>query len=195
MSTYSDSWRHIKLSKDKTDDFFDTFERDKGINKNVWLMNGSTTKFVFFVTSCWTSRSKPMQLRRNGSGGTFNRAASTLMPKNFFLTKSEDLLDDVEEDLFGSPGRPGPTYMARQMSMPANIGRRYHSPTSISSNNNKRDFNTLYWNGRSSPFEDVGDGVSPQSCQFLLILEENGGRVNQSHDELLSWHTGFRIFR
>ena len=167
MSTYSDSWRHIKLSKDKTDDFFDTFESDKGINKNVWLMNGSTTKFVFFVTSCWTSRSKPMQLRRNGSGGTFNRAASTLMPKNFFLTKSGDLFDE-EEDLFGSPGsrlrQLGPAHVARQMSMPANI--RHHSPTTASipskTSSTNRDFNTLYWNGgRNSPFEDVDSGVSP----------------------------------
>ena len=101
-----------------------------------------------------------MQLRQNSSGGTFNRAASTLMPKNFFLTKSGDLFDE-EEDLFGSTG---PAHVARQMSMPANI--RHHSPTTASipskTSTTNRDFNTLYWNGGpNSSFEDVDSGVSP----------------------------------
>jgi len=128
--------------------------------------------------SCWTSRSKPMQLRQNGSGGTFNRAASTLMPKNFFLTKSGDLFDE-EEDLFGSPGsrlrQPGPAHVARQMSMPANI--RHHSPTTTASIPSKtsttnRDFNTLYWNGgRNSPFEDVDSGVQQLQEQVGHLAE------------------------
>jgi len=48
---YSDhSWRHIKFSRDKTYDFFSTLLKETKIfvNKNVWLMNGSTPKFVIF---------------------------------------------------------------------------------------------------------------------------------------------------